>query len=142
MAAVGMSVADALFEAGDFESVISVYERALEVVEEFDAFANRPNIHLWAATLAYQIGQESLGRRWEVKAAKEATDIRWVIRRHRIDAWQALTGDDPDSALYHYDQSADAAEKGGYRMWLLYSLADAIRLGWPGLVIGDIDRLA
>lgn len=142
VAAVGMSVADALFEGGDFESAISVYERALDVVETFDAFANRPHIHLWAATLAYQIGMDELGQTWEKDAAHDAVaDIRWIVRRHRIDAWQTLMRADLDPARYHYDQLADAAERGGYRMWLLYALADAIRLGRPDLVINRIDRL-
>jgi hypothetical protein len=115
IAAVGMSLADALFEGADFESVISVYESALDVVDTFDAFANRPNIHLWAATLAYQIGMNDLGRTWEAQAADEASDIRWIVRRHRIDAWQALMREDLDLARYHYDQSADAGETPGAR---------------------------
>lgn len=142
IAAVGMSIADALFEAADFQSVIAVYERALEAVERFDAFANRPNIHLWAATLAYQIGMDELGQTWEREATDEAGDIRWVVRRHRIDAWKALSRGDSSSARDHYDQSADSAVEGGYRMWFLYALADAIRLGRPALVIEHIDRLA
>lgn len=142
IAAVGMSMADALFEAADFQSVIAVYERALDAVERFDAFANRPNIHLWAATLAYQIGMDELGQTWEREATDEAGDIRWVVRRHRIDAWKALSRGDSSSARDHYDQSADSVEEGGYRMWLLYALADAIRLGRPALVIEHIDRLA
>lgn len=142
IAAVGMSVADALFEAADFESVIAVYEQALDAVERFDAFANRPNIHLWAATLAYQIGMDELGQTWESEAADESTDIRWIVRRRRIDAWKALSRGDSNLARDHYDQSADSVEEGGYRMWLLYALADAIRLGRAALVMNHIDRLA
>lgn len=142
IACVGMILGDALFELSEFGEMIAVYEAALDAIERFDPFANRSHIHLWAATLAYQIGMNELGRIWEIQAADEATDIRWIVRRHRIDAWQALLREDMDSARYHYDQSADVAEKSGYRMWLVYALADAIRLGTPDLVIGHIDRLA
>ena len=139
---VAMVLADTLLERAEFDRMIAACETALDAIERFDAFGNRPHIHLWAATLAHQIGREDLAHRWERFAADHSPDIRWVIRRRRNDAWRAASAGDLDAARYHYDQSVSAADKGGYRMWLLYTLGDAIRLGRPALVTHRLERLS
>lgn len=140
-AAVGMVTADTLYECAEFDEMLSMYQESLDAVERFDAFANRPHIHLWAVTLARQLGWEGFAEEWEQQASGATGDIRWLVRRYRLDAWRAAAEGEFETAGHNYDQASDAAEKGGYRMWLLYALGDAIRLGAPQLVIGHLDRL-
>ncbi|MFP3881613.1 MAG: LuxR C-terminal-related transcriptional regulator [Actinomycetota bacterium] len=142
IAVVGMVTIDTLFERAEFDEMLGLSEVALADVERFDPFANRPHIHLWAASLALQIDRDDLAADWERHAFEAGTDIRWLVRRHRVDAWRAASEEDLETAGHHYERAADAAGKGGNRMWLLYGLGDAIRLGEPQLVIGHLDRLA
>lgn len=142
VAAVGMVTADTLFERAEFNAVVEMYEKVLDAVNRFDVFGNRPNIHLWGATLALHMGREDLADQWEREAADESTDIRWVVRRHRVDAWKAALAGDLDSARRSYEAATQRSEKGGYRMWLLFCLGDAVRLGRPELAIEGLDHLA
>ena len=142
IAAVGMVTADTLFERAEFNAVVAMYEKALDAVDRFDAFGNRPNIHLWGATLALHMQREDLADQWEQQAADTSTDIRWVVRRHRVDAWRAARAGDLDSASRSYEAAIHGSGKGGYRMWLVYCLGDAMRLGRRELTIEGLDHLA
>lgn len=141
IAGVGMVTADTVFERADFETVLRIYDKALADISRFDAFGNRTHIHLWAASLALQMGRIDLADRWEANATGDGADIRVAFRRPRIDAWRAVEAGDLDIAGEHYDQLAETGRKGGCRLWAAFALGDGIRLGHPELVVTHLDFL-
>lgn len=88
-----------------------------------------------------QLGWFDLAAEWLAAAAPDGDDLRWVIRKGRIAAWSAIHDNDLATARSHYRQIIDYVEPDGARLWLLFDLADAIRLGHPALVAGHLDHL-
>jgi DNA-binding CsgD family transcriptional regulator len=134
MGVVGMVIADTLFECGRFELALSVLERAYEAVTSYDPFGNRGHLPLWAATIVIQIGLEEEARRWEMLSSDSEADVRWTIRRLRLNAWRALVARNWAAATKAYEEIYLVGVRSGFRTWSIYALGDALRLRAPALV--------